>query len=137
MALIHCIPWIRFADELCFVQQQGPSKTYDCRMLYTLKGEATLEMDGNVYTLRHGYTVLLQPGPQYRIRPAGSVTLTVLDFDYTQDYANRIAFLLPCPTSNPCIIQRLPHTPSYFAQPNITSSHNLLRSFLSCIQYCR
>lgn len=100
MELIHCIPRIRFADELCFVQQRGPSITYDCRMLYTLKGEASLEMDGNIYTLKHGCTVLFQPGTQYCIHPTGSVTLTVLDFDYTQDYANRIAFLLPCPAES-------------------------------------
>ena len=46
MDLIHCTPWIRFGDNLLFVQQRGPSQTYDCRMLYTLKGEASLEMDG-------------------------------------------------------------------------------------------
>lgn len=97
MELIHCTPWIRFADNLHFVQQRGPSKTYDCRMLYTLKGEASLEMEGSVYHLRHGCAVLFQPGTQYCIHPEQSITLTVLDFDFTQDYSSRIAFLPPCP----------------------------------------
>ena len=98
MELIHCIPWIRFADNLCFTQQRGPSKTYDCRLLYTLKGEATLEMDGDVYKLRHGCVVMFQPGTQYCIHPTESITLTVLDFDFTQNYSSRVEFLPPCPT---------------------------------------
>lgn len=100
MELIQCAPWIRFADNLCFLQQRGPSKTYDCRMLYTRKGEAILEMEGNVYTLRHGCAVLFQPGTQYCIRPKDSITLTVLDFDFTLDHSSRIAFLLPCPVES-------------------------------------
>lgn len=50
MELIHCVPWIRFADNLRFVRQRGPSKTYACRMLYTLKGEAIQQMEGCTYS---------------------------------------------------------------------------------------
>lgn len=102
MELIHCVPWIRFADNLTFTAQRGPSKTYDCRILYTLKGEASLELEGNIYPLHHGCLVLFQPGTRYCIRPAESITLAVLDFDYTQDYSSRIAFLPPCPADQFC-----------------------------------
>lgn len=97
MELIQCIPWIRFADKLLFTQQRGPSRTYDCRLLYTLKGEASLEMEGSTYRLHHGCAVLFQPGTRYCIRPEESILLTVLDFDFTQDHSSRIAFLPPCP----------------------------------------
>lgn len=96
MELIQCVPWIRFAEELRFEQQRGPSKTYDCRMLYTLKGEATLEMEGSFYELRHGCAVLFQPGTRYCICPDRSITLAVVDFDFTQDYCSRVEFLPPC-----------------------------------------
>lgn len=102
MELIHCVPWIRFADDLRFEIRRGPSKTYDCRMLYTLKGEAELEMDGKVYPLRHGCLVLFQPGTGYCIRPRDSITMTVLDFDFTQRYSSREAFLSPCPITLFC-----------------------------------
>jgi len=102
MELIQCTPWIRFADELCFTGQRGPSKTYDCRMLYTLKGEASLEMEGSAYSLHHGCAVLFQPGTQYCIRPDRSITLAVLDFDFTQDYSCRVEFLPPCPADEFC-----------------------------------
>lgn len=102
MELIHSVPWIRFADNLHFAAQRGPSKTYDCRMLYTLKGEASLEMAGSTYHLHHGCAVLFQPGTQYCITPSESVTLTVLDFDYTQAYSSRVAFLPPCPADSFC-----------------------------------
>lgn len=102
MELISCIPWIRFADDLCFEHQRGPSKTYDCRLLYTQKGAAELEMDGRVYSLCHGCLVLFQPGTHYTIRPIDTVTLTVLDFDFTQQYSQRVAFLPPCPADRFC-----------------------------------
>lgn len=102
MELIGCIPWIRFADNLYFDQQRGPSKTYDCRMLYTLKGEASLKMEDRTYRLHRGCVVIFQPGTQYCIHPDKSITLTVLDFDYTQDYSSRIAFLPPCPAEKFC-----------------------------------
>jgi len=97
MELIQCIPWIRFADDLLFLRQRGPSKTYDCRLIYVRKGEAALEMGGSNYTLRHGCAVMFQPGTRYCIRPAGSILATVLDFDFTQQYCDQVAFLPPCP----------------------------------------
>ena len=68
MELIHCTPWIRFADNLHFVQQRGPSKTYDCRMLYTLKGEASLEMEGSVYHLRHALSPTRRAAEEHLVR---------------------------------------------------------------------
>lgn len=97
MELIQCIPWIRFADDLLFLRQRGPSKTYDCRLIYVRKGDASLEMGGSTYTLRHGCAVIFQPGTRYCIRPAESILVTVLDFDFTQQYCDRVAFLPPCP----------------------------------------
>lgn len=97
MELIQCIPWVRYADSLCFTYVRGPSKTYDSRLLYAKDGEAELTMDGAEYTLRHGSLVLFQPGTHYCIRPKGSITLSVMDFDFTQAYSDRIDFLSPCP----------------------------------------
>lgn len=102
MELVQAIPYIRFADNLLFTGQRGPSKTYDSRMLYILKGEAELELEGNFYRLRHGCAVLFQPGTRYCIRPTEGITLTVLDFDFTQDYNSRVAFLAPCPADSFC-----------------------------------
>ena len=67
MKLIQCTPWVRFAESLCFTYQRGPSKTYDCRLLYTQSGSAQLEMQGQVYELAHGCLVLFQPGTEYCI----------------------------------------------------------------------
>ena len=53
MELINVSPYIRFANTLCFEQQRGPSKTYDCRFLYTLKGEASLKMADRTYRLQN------------------------------------------------------------------------------------
>ena len=82
---------------LCFEQQRGPSKTYDCRFLYTFKGAATVQMAGQAYRLQKGALVIFQPGTEYVIHPTDSITLAVFDFDYTQAYNHTSDYLVPCP----------------------------------------
>lgn len=100
MELIHCTPYIRFADQVCFVSQRGPSKTYDCRLLYTFHGKAEMRLNGSRHTMTHGSLVMFQPGTTYTILPDPSVTMLILDFDFTQDYAHATEFLLPCPVEH-------------------------------------
>lgn len=97
MELINTAPYIRFANMLCFEQQRGPSKTYDCRFLYTFKGSAILHMTGQQYQMQKGTLVIFQPGTEYIILPTDSITLAVFDFDYTQDYNHTSDYLVPCP----------------------------------------
>ena len=128
MELIHCNPWIRFADNMYFTGQRGPSKTYDSRMLYTLKGEATLEMEGSTYRLHHGCAALFQPGTKYCIQPKESVTITVLDFDFTPDYSSRVEFLPPCPADS--FRQDLSHAKAVFSDaPELNAPLFLEKAF--------
>lgn len=99
MELINAAPYIRFANILCFEQQRGPSKTYDCRFLYTFKGSATLHMMGQTYHMQKGTLVIFQPGTEYIICPTNSITLAIFDFDYTQAYNCTSDYLIPCPPS--------------------------------------
>ena len=96
MELIHITPYIRFANMLRFEQLRGPSKTYDCRFLYTFGGSATITMAGQEYILEKGALVTFQPNTEYVIRPNGAVTLAVFDFDYIQDYHDTSDYLVPC-----------------------------------------
>ena len=96
MELIHITPYVRFANMLCFEQLRGPSKTYDCRFLYTFSGSATLMMMGQEYALHKGALVIFQSNTEYVIHPNGSLTLAVFDFDYTQDYHDTSDYLVPC-----------------------------------------
>ena len=100
MELINICPYIRFANMLCFEQQRGPSKTYDCRFLYTFKGCATLYMMGQTYHMQKGTLVIFQPGTEYRIQPDDSITLAVFDFDYTQAHNHTSDYLVPCPPAD-------------------------------------
>jgi len=99
MELISCIPYIRFADQVHFSSQRGPSKTYDCRLLYAVQGKASVVLEGVRHTVHHGSLVMFQPGTEYTIFPQPSVTMVILDFDLTQDYTETTEFLLPCPAS--------------------------------------
>lgn len=99
MELIQADPFIRFADRMRFEFQRGPSKTYDCRMLYTLNGSAHVEVEGTTYTMRHGSLVLFQPGTLYAIHPEPSIELIIFDFDFTQEYNDLCSFMIPCSIS--------------------------------------
>lgn len=100
MELIQANPFIRFADKLRFEFQRGSSKTYDCRMLYTLEGAASVEMEGVTYSMHHGSLVLFQPGTEYTIHPAPAIEVIVFDFDFSQDYSDVSNFMIPCSLSS-------------------------------------
>jgi len=99
MELIHANPFVRFADKLHFSFQRGPSKTYDCRLIYGLEGRATVFVEDVSYTMRHGGLIIFQPDTQYTIYPDASVELIVLDFDFTQDFSHVATSMIPCPTN--------------------------------------
>ena len=110
MELIHANPFVRFADKLSFSFQRGPSKTYDCRLLYGLDGRASVEIAGETYSVRHGGLIIFQPGTEYTIYPEQQTELIVLDFDFTQDYSNVATSMIPCPANaflpeqaHPCV----------------------------------
>ncbi|MBO5323746.1 MAG: helix-turn-helix domain-containing protein [Oscillospiraceae bacterium] len=99
MELIHANPFVRFADRLRFSFQRGPSKTYDCRLLYCLDGKVAVEIGGESYTMRHGSLIIFQPGIEYTICPEKAPELIVFDFDFTQDYSNVATSMIPCPAN--------------------------------------
>lgn len=100
MELADINPFIRFADKLHFTVQRGPSKTYDCRFLYACDGEAEIRVEETEYPMSHGSLVTFQPGTEYTIYPASFLDLIVFDFDYTQDFHDHSAFLVPCPVAS-------------------------------------
>lgn len=99
MELISTVPYVRFVDHVSFVSQRGPSKTLDCRLLYTVQGTASMELSGNVHTMTHGSLAMFQSGTEYVIRPDPQVTMITVDFDFTQDFNQTTDLLLPCPAA--------------------------------------
>ena len=97
MELIQANPFVRFADKLKFSFQRGPSKTYDCRLLYCLEGNATVVMAGNSYPMYHGALCMFQANTEYIIYPEPDVELIVLDFDFTHDFSHIATSMIPCP----------------------------------------
>ena len=100
MELSKANPFVRFADKLRFEFQRGPSKTYDCRFLYTFDGDSVVQVEGVDYSVSRGSLVMFQPNTQYTIYPKPTVDMIVLDFDFTQDYSDNDGFLIPCPISS-------------------------------------
>ncbi|MBR5739446.1 MAG: helix-turn-helix domain-containing protein, partial [Lachnospiraceae bacterium] len=139
MKLISLTPFIRFADILRFTRKRGPSRTYDSRMLYCLSGRAKFDIDGKHYVLTHGTFVLFQPGPRYVIQPDPDVTLAVFDFDYTDEFRDHTAFLVPCPAASyepgkkhPVIfVEDVPALSEALVLPNASVLEPLIRKIIS------
>ncbi len=100
MELISAIPYIRFANYLHFEVPRGPSKTYDCRLIYTAGGSGTMRIAGTTYTMTPGSVSVFQANTRYCFAPKPYLDLIVLDFDYTQDWSGTESFLVPCPVSS-------------------------------------
>ena len=109
MELNECVPNIRFADTLLFEFQRGPSRTYDGRLLYGVTGAAEVDIGGKTYVLSRGSLLLFQSNTEYTIRPKRAVTLSIMDFDFTQEYSQRTEYLLPCPSELFDMTQAHPH----------------------------
>lgn len=99
MDLIQANPFVRFADKLHFSFQRGPSKTYDCRLLYGVDGLATVDIAGESYTITHGGMIIFQPGTEYTIYPDPTVEMIIFDFDFTQDFQHVATSMIPCPSN--------------------------------------
>ena len=95
MELNECVPNIRFADTLLFEFQRGPSRTYDGRLLYGVTGAAEVDIGGKTYVLSRGSLLLFQSNTEYTIRPKRAVTLSIMDFDFTQEYSQRTCRIGP------------------------------------------
>lgn len=100
MELINANPFVRFADKLRFEFQRGPSKTYDCRFIYTLGGEATIQVEDVEHSVTRGSLVMFQPNTCYTIYPKKYVDVIVFDFDFTQEFTSTDSYLIPCPISS-------------------------------------
>lgn len=142
MELIHANPFVRFADRLQFSFQRGPSKTYDCRLLYAVEGKATFEIGGVSYPVRHGGMAIFQPGTEYTIAPEQAVELIVLDFDFTQEHCHIATSMIPCPANTFVPEQAHPQVTfadaELFDQPvyfdNVTFIEPMLREIVSEFQ---
>ncbi len=97
MKLIEAAPYIRFADVLKMTNQRGPSKTYDCRLIYALSGKATIAFADHSVELVRCSAVTFQSGTLYTILPSPELTAIVYDFDYTQGYSHITNIQYPCP----------------------------------------
>ena len=100
MDLISVTPYIRFANYLHFEVPRGPSKTYDCRLIYTAGGFGEMHISGETYSMTPGSVSIFQANTHYYFEPAPALDLIVLDFDYTQDWSSTESYLVPCPVAS-------------------------------------
>lgn len=83
------LPFIRFADKVSTLRNTGALRTYDCRLLYCLKGKGTLMLEDGAHPLCPGTLCLYPSGTKYLPESSKDdpLEMIVLNFDYYDDCA--------------------------------------------------
>ena len=95
--ITQCTPSIRFLDQVSYTISRGFTKTYDCRLIYVLDGAGSIYVKDKEYQIKAGLFVTFQAGTLYRITPKPSFKAIVADFDFTDEYKERVAVYSPIP----------------------------------------
>jgi len=93
VTLASISPFIRYARsiDVSLGQYPTPIVAYDCRLFYVTRGEGSIAIGSETYTLGRGDLVMWQSGTPYRIDTHGQFTLSCLaiNFDFTRSHAQR------------------------------------------------
>ena len=95
-------PFLRFIHIVNRVHNQFPfeyCRARDCRLLYVTDGNGKFMTDGGALPMRRGSLFLWQPDCRYYIDPLPSLTMIIVDFDYTLDFT-RYTHALYVPTDS-------------------------------------
>ena len=97
MKIENVRPAIRFADRLEYTAPRSPSKTYDSRLLYIIRGAGKITVEGYEYEIEPGLLVLFSGGTPYSFVPSPSFFAYAVDFDIEKGFVTDTGFLPPIP----------------------------------------
>ncbi len=97
LSLKSVVPFVRYTEDVYIPdsRRQINVSTYDHRLFYIVKGTASIEVNGLVYTVSPGTVLYWMSGTTYIIRPdAGSVLHVIaINFDFTENNADTVQYL--------------------------------------------
>ncbi|MBP3359405.1 MAG: helix-turn-helix transcriptional regulator [Clostridia bacterium] len=88
-------PFIRFVGKWSYDRTKKQIKTYDCRLLYFQSGSGYIVVNNTEYKIEPRLFVVFQPGTLYSLIPDPVFDAIVIDFDYTDDFSNESALIIP------------------------------------------
>ena len=86
-------PFVRFAGNARIARY--PLVCYDTRIIYAIKGETELWVNGKSYTFKKGNLALLKSGTKYCIKNTYSANLILITFDYTHSNTSIETAIIP------------------------------------------
>jgi len=89
-------PHVRFASQLHYVGERNAVKVTDCRIFYTVSGNADICIENQCYQLLPRCLFYCSAGSEYIIHTKEGFTLIAIDFDLTQEHNDQILSFAPC-----------------------------------------
>lgn len=98
MDLSSLSPFLRFAARMRYDKSYNarPVKVTDCRLFYILDGLGQVQLDGTGFDLMPERLVYISAGSIYTISTGSGLSLISLNFDLSQQWADRAAPIAPC-----------------------------------------
>ncbi len=105
-------PFIRFADYVRFPNQfTGDRKAYDSKLMYIVKGNTSIKIDGISYNASKGSLFIWNPGIAYEVdqKELQEFIIISLNFDYTRNHIDILKPFDPCEESsfNPAAVHEI------------------------------
>lgn len=95
LKLVEINPYIRFAAKIKLYSSENITTSYDCRFLYITKGICILTINNREYALKSDDAALWNSGQKYSFAASDDCECYIINFDYTQDAADKDNSFLP------------------------------------------
>lgn len=96
--LLHEInPFLRYAQRFSYDHPSETKCPADCRILYVISGQGSIEINGIRHPLAAGTLALINAGFVYRLELTAPLEMIALNFDYTFHRSDITFFLDPVP----------------------------------------
>ena len=100
LKLVEINPYIRFAAKIKLYSSENITTSYDCRFLYITKGSCILTINNREYALKSDDAALWNSGQKYSFAASDDCECYIINFDYTQDAADKDNSFLPVEANN-------------------------------------
>lgn len=85
MKVIEISPFIRYCKTQKILSYNHYVSSVDCRLFYVINGKGSVYVDGKSYDFSKDTLMLWQGGYKYKFECENTVTLLVINFDYTTE----------------------------------------------------
>ena len=102
-------------------------RTRDNRIFCVTEGEGRIVIEGKKYELKPDTLILIRSGEHYRLEPSGKVSVTVINFDFTENFSTIKQSFHPFSSDFPGVLENVTFDDALFLSSHVVipSAHHL------------